>query len=36
MQPQDMQRTLAELTALAAEVGAGRKSLHQAIEAKAP
>lgn len=36
MQPQDMQQTLAELTTLAAEVGAGRKSLHQAIESKTP
>jgi len=31
LDPKDAQRTLAELTALAAEVGAGRKSLRQAL-----
>ena len=33
MQPADMQRTLAELTTLAAEVGAGRKTLREALAA---
>jgi hypothetical protein len=32
MQPQDARQTLAELTTLAAEVGAGRKSLRAALE----
>lgn len=35
MDPKDAQRTLAELTALSAEVGAGRKSLREALKAKA-
>lgn len=34
MQPQDARQTLAELTTLAAEVGAGRKSLRAALEAE--
>lgn len=32
MDPKDSQRTLAELTALTAEVGAGRRSLRQAVQ----
>jgi hypothetical protein len=32
MDPKDSQHTLAELTALAAEVGAGRKSLREALK----
>jgi hypothetical protein len=35
MDPKDAQHTLAELTTLAAEVGAGRKSLHEVL-AKQP
>jgi hypothetical protein len=31
MQPQDARQTLAELTTLAAEVGAGRKTLRDAL-----
>lgn len=34
MDPKDSKRTLAELTALSAEVGAGRKSLHEALRQK--
>ncbi|MBN2574948.1 MAG: hypothetical protein JXP73_10335 [Deltaproteobacteria bacterium] len=34
MDPKDPQRTLTELTALALEVGQGRKSLHQALAAQ--
>jgi len=34
MDPKDSQRTLAELTALSAEVGAGRKTLREALKAK--
>jgi hypothetical protein len=32
MQPQDARQTMAELTTLAAEVGAGRKTLRDALE----